>query len=94
MSAKKKQSAAKKGTGSKQGMNANPVIVKEEKNRLFLPVVLIMAVIPLIVHLTIVHLDLNEGLSIRTDRFYRSIFSGKSLLAPDIECHSHNSLCG
>jgi hypothetical protein len=39
MSAKKKQSAAKKGTGSKQGMNANPVIVKEEKNRLFLPVV-------------------------------------------------------
>jgi O-antigen ligase len=73
MSAKKKQSAAKKGTGSKQGMNANPVIVKEEKNRLFLPVVLIMAVIPLIVHLTIVHLDLNEaylfGQTVSTDLF-------------------------
>jgi hypothetical protein len=73
MSTKKKQSVAKKGTGLKKNTNAHPAIEALEKNRLFLPVVLVMAVIPLIVHVTIVHLDLNEaylfGQTISTDLF-------------------------
>jgi hypothetical protein len=45
----------------KKGMDTNSDIGKTEKNYLFLPVVLVMIVIPLIVHLTIVHLDFNEA---------------------------------
>lgn len=60
MSSKKKQSV-NKDRGLKKGINANSAADRSEINRLFLPVVFVMAIIPLIIHWTIVYLDLNEA---------------------------------
>jgi hypothetical protein len=73
MSSKNKQSAANKNVVFQKGKHENPAIDNMEQNRLFLPIVLVMAVIPLIVHWTIVHLDYNEaclfGQSIMADLY-------------------------
>ncbi|QNK39120.1 O-antigen ligase family protein [Caproicibacter fermentans] len=71
MSSKKKAIAAKKNSKKAE---ATSVLLSSDRNRLFLPVLLALAVIPLTVHMTIVSVDPNEAKIIGTDT-YGDLFS-------------------
>ena len=62
MSSKKRRSSVNKNP-------ANSLTLHPEKNLLFLPVLLALAIIPLVVHLTIVNLDSNEAALIGTTTY-------------------------
>ena len=64
MSSKKKQPSVKKAQALKNTNPANPLVPHREKNLLFLPVLLALAIIPLIVHLKIASVDSSEAVLI------------------------------
>lgn len=66
MSSKKKSVASEKSTARKK-MEAVSLARPPERNRLILPVLLALAIIPLTVHMTIVSVDPNEAVLIGTD---------------------------
>lgn len=74
MSSKKKRSAGKRREETKQFANADTLTLRKERNLLFLPVVLAMAIIPLTVHLVIVTLDPSAA-ALVGNTLYGDLFS-------------------
>ena len=80
MSQKKKRSSIKNAELKNKAARPEPRSLTEGKNALFFPVLLALAVIPLVVHLTIVNVDPNEAALTGTPTYGDFFSQAKALL--------------